>query len=526
MKRLVISVLCSALLLYSCGSKKNEPVIPPDPAPESITVTPTSYDAAADGGRFTLSVTAPQRPVASADCRWIKITDGTYSNYSIPYPVTVDANETYSDRTGIITITSGGKSATVTISQAASEQPVIPDKPSIPTPSGNAAWRMSNALGLGWNMGNQMEAFDSSTGKAIEGCWTDGTLATQATFDGVKAKGFKSVRIPVTWMDHIGPALEYKLDERLDRVEELVEYAEKAGLNVIVNIHHDGAIDYTDGKYITRWLDIRAAMSDASVNERIKDEIKSVWTQIAERFKDKGDFLILESFNEIQDGHWGWSEDYKSAAGKKRQNDILNEWNQTFVDAVRATGGNNSTRWLGVPGYAADPGFTLYDGFVLPSDPAGKMMVAVHYYLPYHFCQTAEASEWGHTRKTNLGDSAFGEEYMQRLMSRLYDKYVANNIPVYIGEFGCANRVDARARQFQLYWLEYFSKCARSYGMSGFIWDNGAGGEGNEIYGIVHHGTGEYLDFEYGSKIVEACKKGFYTERSSYTLDSVYNTAP
>lgn len=517
-------MLLAAALLCSCGGKENETPVPEPEAPSTMTVAPTSYDAPVEGGNFTIDVTAPLRPTAVADQKWVTVTDGTYSKYRISYPVKVASNETYEARAAVVTIKSGSFSQEVTISQPAKEKPDEPETPTEPSPGDNDAWKMARTLGLGLNIGNQMDASDGKT--AMEGYWTNGQKLTQAVFTGLKNKGFKSVRIPVTWIGHIGSAPDYKIDDRLDRVAELVDWAEKAGLNTIINIHHDGAIDYTNGSYITHWLDIRGAVLSNAVNTQIKAEIKAVWTQIAERFKDKGDFLIFESFNEIQDGHWGWSEDYKSAAGKKKQNDILNEWNQVFVNAVRATGGNNATRWLGVPGYAADPTMTLNDGFKVPDDPAKKVMVSFHNYTPYTFCQTGEANDWGHTRRSNLSDSNYSEDFQKDICHKFYKAYVEKGVPVYMGEYGCTNRTDATARKFQLYWLEYVSKCAKTFGMSGFIWENGAVGSNGETYGIINHETGEYLDAVYSKQIVEACSNGFYKEGNSYTLESVYNKAP
>ena len=165
---------------------------------------------------------------------------------------------------------------------------------------------------------------------------------TQALFDQLAASGITSVRIPVTWLGHVGEAPDYTIEaDYLNRVAEVVGYAENAGLNAIINIHHDGA----DSQY---WLDIKDAATDDAVNEAVKAQLKAMWTQIAERFRDKGNFLVFEAMNEIHDGAWGWG-DNRTDGGK--QYAVLNEWNQVFVDAVRATGGNNTERYLGVPGY-------------------------------------------------------------------------------------------------------------------------------------------------------------------------------
>ena len=505
-------ILISAFLMavLSCGDKPgpDNPTPPGPVAPTSITLSASSLEAAQAGETLSLEITAPARPVLSGLPAWVTLKDGTYKDYKITLGLVVAANDSYDPRSVTVNVSSTGVSGTTfTIHQAG--KTIVPD----PTLPDNEAVAMARKLGFGWNLGNQMEAHNN--GVPSETAWT-GVPCTQETFNKVAAAGITSVRIPVSWMSFIGPAPDYILDEtRLARLKEIVGYAHNAGLVTVFNIHHDGA----ESQY---WLSVLPGAD----NTAILAEIGAVWTQLANAFRDEGDWLIFESFNEINDGGWGWSTEYQTAAGKKRQNDILNGWNQKFVDVVRATGGNNATRWLGVPGYAASPEYTLDDGFMLPNDPAGRIMVGVHEYTPYDFCQTAKANEWGHNRKTNLGDPTYGEDYMKELFNRLYTKWVANNVPVYLGEFGCANRTSGKPLEFQLYYLEYMSKCARCFGMGGMIWDNGAKGSGNEVYGIFDHGNGSYMDSVNGPKIVAACKKGFTETDPSYTLQSVYDKAP
>ena len=126
----------------------------------------------------------------------------------------------------------------------------------------------------------------------------------------------------------------------MNRVAEVVEYAEKAGLKAIINIHHDGHRHiHEDGFDEHHWLDIVGAAQNKDMNTAIKEQLKSIWTQIAQRFENKGEFLIFEGLNEIHDGRWG-SGTNTTDGGK--QYAILNEWQQVFVDAVRATGGMNA----------------------------------------------------------------------------------------------------------------------------------------------------------------------------------------
>ena len=202
------------------------------------------------------------------------------------------------------------------------------------------------------------------------------------------------VLLPYVFLLHGWDILEtppgYEIEKAwMDRVAEVVGYAENAGLNAIVNIHHDGA----DSEY---WLSIKDAAQDETKNTAIKTELKAVWTQIAERFKDKGNFLAFESMNEIHDGGWGWG-DNRNDGGK--QYSILNDWNQVFVDAVRAVGGGNSNRFLGVPGYCTNVALTV-SNFKLPTDKVqNRLMVSVHFYDPNEYTLDAKYSEWGAYRR-------------------------------------------------------------------------------------------------------------------------------
>ena len=319
----------------------------------------------------------------------------------------------------------------------------------------------------------------------------------------------------------IGPAPDYRIDETwMNRIYEVVGFAHNAGLNVIINTHHDENHGVSNSY---QWLDIKNAVNNSSLNTAIKAEIKAVWTQIAQKFNDCGDWLIMEGFNEINDGGWGWSDDFRK--DPSRQCNILNEWNQVFVDAVRATGGNNATRWLGVPSYAANPEFSKY--LKLPSDPAGRLMVSVHFYDPSDYTiGKAQYSDWGHTGAVGKKASGGDEDHVQEIFGMLSDRYVNKNIPCYLGEFGCSMRSksDSRAWAFYLYYMEYVVKAAKTFGLPCFVWDNGGSDAGQEQHGYIHHGTGNYLGN--GGEVVAVMRKAWTNGNESYTLQSVFNSAP
>ena len=501
---IIISAFCC------CGKENGGGSTDPTPsAPTAITLSADTVPAGQAGGSFEIAITAPFRPkveIPSAAAGWITLKDGTWdkTKYSITVTLTVAVNETYDAREAELSVSAtGATTVTLKVSQAAKEKPVDPQ----PGEESDAIAR-TRELGLGWNMGNHMDAYDK--GVSSETAWGN-PEATQATFDGVKAAGFTSVRIPVTWMGHIGEAPDYKIEDAwMNRVAEIVGYAEKAGLNVILNTHHDE--DHGDN----HWQHLKNAVDSDAANTKIKEEIAAVWTQIAEKFKDKGDFLMLESFNELIYG----SEWYATSNVEKKCN-VINEWNQVFVDAVRATGGNNATRWLGVPGYAASPNFLKY--LTVPTDPAKKTMLAFHCYDPYDYTiGDKQLPDWGHTGTSYKN----GEKEIKDLFSSIYSNYIAKGIPIYMGEFGCSlrNKADAKAWAYYLYYLEYVVKAAKTYQISAFLWDNGAKGYGKECHAYIDHGTGKYIGNSEAP--VKAMVKAWKTESDSYTLDTVYNSAP
>jgi len=463
------------------------------------------------GGETTLTVTSSSQPTVSTDANWCLVSAGSIDgSRHTSVTVAAAANRTTAKRSGKVTIACGSQKVEVSLSEDAYS--ITPTSASALNPQ-----MVYDAMAPGWNMGNHMDAI--SNGVASETAWGN-PKCTQSTFDGVKAAGFKSVRICVTWEGHIGAAPAYRLEEKwLSRVEEIVGYAEKAGLVAIINTHHDESY----------WLDINKA-SDAT-----KDELFCVWTQLAQRFKDKGEWLVFEPFNEIQDGGWGWSEKFKN--NPQAQYNTLNGWLQVFVDAVRAVGGNNATRWLAVPSYAQSPIFTLpnFDhggnfitpGLVIPKDYTGsnRLIVAVHDYDPYNYTLNSPlVRQWGHTADKDKRCSDKDEEEVVWLFDQLKSAYLDKNIPVYIGEMGCSRHSDEDFA-FQKYYMEYFCKAAADRLMPMYLWDNGATGTGPEKHAYIDHGTGKFIDAK-AQELIQLMVKAATTKDPAYTLQSVYDAAP
>lgn len=382
------------------------------------------------------------------------------------------------------------------------------------------AMQYVESLGLGWNLGNCLDAHNE--GVATESCWhADGPqIATQATFDSVKAAGFTSVRIPITWMGKVGTAPEYKIDAAwMARVTEVAGYAKKAGLKAIINIHHDGGAANQPGKANHHWLVIEKAATDSIFNDSIKARLYSMWNQIALNFKEEGDWLMFETMNEIHDGNWGGG---SNTTDEGRSYKALNEWNQACVDGIRAAGGQNDTRFIGIPGYVCNPDLTI-EHLVIPNDKIeGHILVAVHSYDPWDYAGSGKFSEWGHTGKDIVPDTS--EKTYTDMLDRLYEKFVKQGIPVYLGEFGCVHRADDHAEGFRKYYLEYVVKAFRDHQMAAFFWDNGYDMEGDDAFGLIRHDNGAWI--ANGKEIVKIMVDAYNNDDESYTLESIYNRAP
>lgn len=507
MKQLLY-ILTALFLVAGCG--------PDDPQIETIklSVDKSSLEFAAEGGDQTFTVTTSEQLYIVPGENWLTFRKGTTgSDYKTVVTITAEENKATEVRQTRISVVAGEEKYYVDVTQAAAEKTEPgpgQDGPVEPVNDGTLAWKYAEKLGIGWNLGNQFDAY--ANGVSGETVWGN-PKATPQTFTKVKAAGFNTVRIPVTWMGHFGEAPEYKIEEAwLDRIAEVVGYAEDAGLNVILNMHHDGA----DSKY---WLDIKSAAANSAIQTRILEQITALWTQIAVKFQDKGDFLMFEAFNEIHDGGWGWGTN-RSDGGKQYK--CLNEWNQAFVDAVRAAGGENEERVLGIPAYCTNVDIAI-ESLVLPKDKVlGKQMVSVHCYDPYDYTLSAVKSEWGHTADDSKKVAGDNEDDLKAVFEKLYVHYVSQGIPVYLGEFGCVNRSTEREQAFQQYYLKFYAKLSKTYGVPCLVWDNGAKGSGEECSAFINHGNGEYASPE--AKAAMLALVGSYV--NSLTLNDVYRNAP
>jgi len=336
----------------------------------------------------------------------------------------------------------------------------------------------------GWNLGNTLDAHSGGTGGETQ--WGNPPV-NQEIMNGVKKAGFDIIRIPITWMGNFGMPPDYRISSsRLKRVAEIVDMAHNAGLKVIINIHHDGS---TPSLLKDQgWLSISKAYKNKEAYQDITHQFARVWDQVAAYFKNYGDWLMFESMNEIHDGGWGWSEDFKMFP--KMQTDIINKWNQIFTDRVRAAGGNNVERYLIMPAYCTQPQQTLASTFVLPKDSTpGKQVVTFHYYDPSDFSIFSKRSAWGTDGDKQKVDSDFAP---------FKKVFLDNNIPVIIGEAGAALQLypsnkgaEDQARKSRYDYISCVFATAKKYGLVPIYWDNGVTSGDGEKFGLFDRRTGQ-----------------------------------
>lgn len=331
---------------------------------------------------------------------------------------------------------------------------------------GLTALEATRLMGNGINLGNTLEACDNNVGiktntpLSYETHWGQ-PKTTQAMIDGMKAAGFDTIRIPVAWMTNATHLYEgdYTIDaDYMDRVEEVVRYARKAGMYVIVNDHWDGG-----------WYGMFGSES-AETRALAMEAYKGMWQQIAERFRDYSDYLIFESANEELGGRFDENSPlYCSDSVVTYLNDderyaLTNEINQTFVDVVRATGGNNATRFLLIAGYGTNIDQTCDDRFQMPKDTAvSKLMVSVHYYDPWSYCgasSAASATKWG-----KVSDY----EYMDQQLAKM-TKFTEAGYGVVIGEYGALPCSDGLKDNTLAYHTAFLDACTK-YDLTNCLWD-------------------------------------------------------
>ncbi len=310
-------------------------------------------------------------------------------------------------------------------------------------------------MNTGWNLGNSLDAYDG-TGLDTETSWGN-PATTKEMIDTISGRGFNVIRIPVTWGPHMGAAPDYTVDEEwMNRVQEVVDYAIDDGMFVILDSHHEEAWRIPDDAHI----------------EAVSAQHIALWTQIAERFKDYGDHLIFDGLNEprVKDGPNEWS------GGTSEGRACLTRLNQEFVDAVRATGGNNEKRLLLITSFASSAVIQTIGSLKIPEDD--HIAVSIHAYTPYGFTYKVDAdwalSEW---------DGSHNYE-IDKVMNDLKRIFLDKGVPVLITEYGAQNK-DGNDEEVAK-WVTHYLEEAKENGIVCVWWDNGCYTDGNEQFAIFN----------------------------------------
>ena len=332
----------------------------------------------------------------------------------------------------------------------------------------NEAMAFLKQVGVGWNLGNTFDAIKGGWNKnademTVETSWV-GIRTEERMIEALQNAGFTAIRVPASWHDHVDE--NYQISEKwLNRVQEVVDWAYSRRKYVILNIHHDE----------DQFLPTPAHKEESA------RYIETIWTQLAARFRDYDDHLILESMNEPRmvnhANEWWFDANNQDCLDSAK---VLNELNQLFVDTVRASGGSNATRYLMVPGYDASPTCVLNDYFTLPKDTAdNRLIVSVHAYTPYSFALEMP------------GISTFGTQAQKQeivsFMNGLYDRYITNGIPVIIGEFGAMVKGDNV--QDRVDWTAFYAATAGARNLPVFWWDNNVFSGNGERFGLLDRKT-------------------------------------
>ena len=328
-------------------------------------------------------------------------------------------------------------------------------------------------LGKGWNLGNSLDAQNTSgrppKTTSQETYWGN-PVVNQQIFNGVAAAGFKSVRIPVSWFQYMDRNNNIQ-PFFLARVKQVVDMARNAGLYVIINQHHhNGELSPTN----------RNAKTGNAKQQ-------ALWTQVANYFKDYDNHLLFAGTNEIM-----VSGDYGPPTAEYCN--VQTGFNQVFVNAVRATGGNNATRTLISQGFNTNIDFAIDQcGAKVPSDTTtGRLMMEFHYYGPYNFTLNDQSAvwQWGSIATDPAATDGWGnEDYVEAEFNRLTSAFVSKGIPIIIGEYCAISKTEYDASlKYRDYWDKYVTGSAIRHGFATYYWD--AGAYPNHSCGLFDRSTG------------------------------------
>ncbi|HEX5168503.1 MAG TPA: cellulase family glycosylhydrolase [Cyclobacteriaceae bacterium] len=409
-----------------------------------------------------IATDAPQWTISS-DADWLQFSKTTGIKGTTTINVTALESTPDPARTATISISGTDAGAVqIPVTQVASVYPTYNTSPIAPDATGmdSDVVQLASKMHLGWNIGNTLEAIGGET------AWGNPKI-TKAFVDAIKNIGFNAIRLPCSW-DQNSDATTAKIDQVwLDRVKEVIQYCVDNDMYVLLNIHWDGG-----------WLENNITPEKKDL---VNAKQKAFWEQIATHLRDFDEHLMFASANEPN-------------ADNESEMAVLYSYHQTFVNAVRATGGRNSYRVLVVQGASA-----LMNTFPTDEIP-NRIMYEEHYYTPFQFTLLSEDVSWGNmfyywgegnhstiepSRNSTWGEEAEAVQYFEGLKTKFVDK----GIPVLMGEYLAALRSNTADPDKHIasrdYWLKFITKTALENGVIPFVWDTG---------GLVNRNTGAITD--------------------------------
>lgn len=318
------------------------------------------------------------------------------------------------------------------------------------------AFEITSEMGAGWNLGNNFDCYvTDEDGNYIEfadfeaeGIW-GGRKATKELIEAIKAKGFNTIRIPCTWFQHFNEQGEIDPDW-LARVHEVVDYAYDLDMYVIINMHHEQNI-------------INAPVFNDESLEKALEEMTTVWTTLANEFRDYNQKLIFEGMNEPRQTGNPLVSEWGNGSGDNGYTwDYVNKLNQNFINIVRNQGSQyNKERLLMITPYCATSNQNAIMKLDIPEN-SGNIAISSHAYAPFDFT----------LRSDNLAKSEFTDS-MKIELDNLFNSYKSimeqKNVPIIIGEYGASNRDNMSDR---IRWITYYNQLAKDAEIPTVIWDN------------------------------------------------------
>jgi aryl-phospho-beta-D-glucosidase BglC (GH1 family) len=441
--------------------------------------TSLGFKRAANSKTVVVSTDASQWNIISST-DWLQFSKVTGISGNTLVTITALENSGTDPRSATIVIAAqGADTVKIPVLQKGEYYPGYNTSPIAPDETGMSsdASVIAAKIKLGWNAGNSLEAIGSET------AWGNPKI-TKALIDLVKQSGFNAVRIPCSWNQYMANSSTALLKANwLDRVKEVVQYCVDNDMIVILNIHWDGG-----------WLENNCTLDKQEENNAKQ---KAFWEQIATHLRDFDEHLLFASANEPN-------------VSDATQMTVLNSYHQTFINAVRSTGGKNSYRVLVIQGPSTDIDKTSKLMLSLPTDAVlNRMMVEIHYYTPYNFCGLTEDASWGkmfyywgkdyHSASDPNRNATWGEETdLDNYMKLMKTQFVDQGIPVVMGEYAVTRRSALTGDALTLhlasraYYLKYLTKQAKANGILPFYWDNG--GTGNNGCGIFNRNNNTVSD--------------------------------